>query len=312
MIFKFNKAAVSSMSLALLLCLVSATSVQANVPLPAVNLGESGFEDGIAGPGLLFQETFSYYKSENFKDEVGNNLPGNNSVTTQVLLSHIAYFSEQKVFGAFYGAELLLPLVNVDLDTEFGLQKNTSQIGDITFSPLILQWTDTTLFGRPFWQRFNFSISLPTGNYDQYRDLNVGNNYISLNPHYAFTLQATEKYELSGRIHYLWNGKNSDPQPHVASESSQAGQAVHMNFAASYAVSQNWRIGLAGYYLKQFTEDKLNGAEVTGSKEKVFAIGPGVKYMNQGHSVNINLYSESGAENRTEGDKLTIRYSKVW
>jgi hypothetical protein len=284
----------------------------ADVSLPAVNLGGSNFQDGIAGPGFLFQETLSLYKSDEFLGENGVEIPGENNVDTFVAQSHFAYFSTKKILGGYYGVEALIPYVNVDLNTEFGPTKEVAQVGDLTVSPFILQWTDSTLFGQKFWHRLDINFSIPTGSYDEERQINIGNNFVTFNPHYAFTLEASDNWEVSGRIHYLWNAKNNDPNVSLQAKSTQAGQAFHANFASSYAINNNWRIGIAGYYLKQISSDKVNGSSISGSKEQLFGIGPGVKYAKKGHFIYVNYFTESHVENRTQGGKFSIRYSRVW
>lgn len=163
--------------------LLHSVSGLANVSLPQVNLGGSNFQDGLAKPNAwLFQETITYFHAEDFKDAQGNTRIGDNSITSKVALTHFAYISDKKLFGGFYGAEILLPYVNLDLDLEFGPTSKDSQVGDIKVSPLMIQWMDKTLFGKPFIQRVAFSFTLPTGSYDNTRVLNAGNNYTSFNP----------------------------------------------------------------------------------------------------------------------------------
>lgn len=52
----------------------------AQVQLPAVNLGQTSFEDGFAGPGWLLEETPTYYDVNTLKDSKGNTIPGSNRV----------------------------------------------------------------------------------------------------------------------------------------------------------------------------------------------------------------------------------------
>src|SRR5512136_1980321 len=53
-------------------------SIAADIPLPTVNLGDTNFQDAIAFPGLLVEETFSYYHANQFNDYQGNDRPGSN------------------------------------------------------------------------------------------------------------------------------------------------------------------------------------------------------------------------------------------
>ena len=67
-------------------------------------------------------------------------------------------------------------------------------------------------------------------------------------------------------------------------------------------------VGLAGYYLKQMTDDKLNGAKnPTSGRGQVFAIGPSVKYSTKtGTTFMAQWQREMAVENRFQGDKLWL------
>jgi hypothetical protein len=60
----------------------------------------------------------------------------------------------------------------------------------------------------------------------------------------------------------------------LGADDTQPGQAFHMNYAASYEVWENFRIGLAGYLLYQLTDDKVDGNDIGQSRERVIRLGP--------------------------------------
>jgi hypothetical protein len=109
---------------------------------------------------------------------------------------------------------------------------------------------------------------------------------------------------------YLWNGKNDDPSASFGDVSdTQAGQALHANLTLQYALTDRLSVGLNGYWLKQFTDTQVDGHDVSGRREKVWAIGPGFNYVFRKEDVlSINAYFEQDAENRTEGDKLVLNW----
>jgi hypothetical protein len=134
-----------------------------------------------------------------------------------------------------------------------------------------------------------------------------------VNPYYAFTIFPTSKFEFSARLHYLWNSQNDSPYEGLRASSIQPERAFHANFAASYEVLKRLRLGIGGYALQQLTDDKINGINIANSEERVFGIGPGLSY-NQDNSQNkfwitLNIYFETGAENRPEGIGLVLRIS---
>ena len=258
------------------------------------------------------QETFEYYHGYRFTGPRGEKLPGDNSLRSAVALTHVPYLTEFKILGGYYGAEVLLPVAYLDVDTDLGLQGSRAGLGDLSVSPFLLQWSDQKLFGMPYFHRLNLLVTLPTGRYSSDSSVNVGSNVFSINPHYAFTLFLTPRLETSWRVHYLWNSENTDPNRVFHAGSVQPGQAVHFNGALSYEVWPGVRAGLAGYYLKQITDARIDGEAVPDSKEQVGAIGPGLVVSGKGFFLYFNAFFEVGAENRPQGTKLVLRLSKVF
>lgn len=283
----------------------------ADVPLPPMNLGDTSFEDGVAFPGWLAEETIGYYQAGQLNDPQGNEIPGSNALTTVSATTHVAYLTNLRLFGAFYGVELLLPLADVDLDTTFGPNDRERGLGDLIVSPLILQWTEHKLFGVPYFHRFVLNVTLPTGSYDRNRPVNAGSNVISVNPYYAFTIMPAPKVEVSARLHYLWSSENDEPFASLGARTVQPGPAVHANYAASYEVVEGVRLGINGFALQQLTADRVDGASQASSKDRVFGIGPGIKLSGHGAALYLNGYFETGAENRPSGTKVVFRLSKV-
>lgn len=76
----------------------------------------------------------------------------------------------------------------------------------------------------------------------------------------------------------------------------QAGQAIHMNFAAAYMVVPNMlRVGLNGYYLNQITDTEADGNAIVNTREKVFGIGSGaVCHLGADDHLFLNIYFEGG------------------
>lgn len=292
--------------------LIPFVSYGQEVTLPPVNLGGTNFLDGVAGPGLLLEETIEYYHANRFTDYRGVKVPGNNHLENWLFLTHLAYLTKWKILGGYYGIEALLPVARADLNTDFGIRDHQGGVGDLIFSPFILQWVDHKIFNMPYFHRVNFPFILPTGRYDRDSALNIGSHLYSFNPYYAFTLFITPKLETSWRLHYLWNSKNNSPPRLFQADSIQPGQAFHLNYAVSYEIFDGLRAGLAGYYLNQITDDKVDDHKRDHSKENVFAIGPGLMFSKKGFFFYLNAFYETRAENRPEGMKFSLRLSKVF
>ena len=193
----------------------------------------------------------------------------------------------------------------------FGPNGRERGVGDLTVSPLILQWGATKVFGMPLFQRFVVDLGLPTGSYRASRAVNAGANVYTVNPDYAFTLVASSRLEISGRLHYRWSSENDEPFVALGARDVQPGQAVHANVAASYEVAEGVRIGVSGYGLRQVTDDRIDGKSIPGSAEQVFGVGPGLRLGARGLWLYLNGYLEVAAENRQQGAKFLLRLSKA-
>lgn len=285
--------------------------------LPPVNLGATSFLDGAppSGPGLYFQQYLQYYTADEFKNKDGDRaLPpfvSKNDLDVWVSLTQLVYQSDQELlWGGKWGMNVIVPYVSIDLDmTPPLLRDNGSGLGDIVVGPF-LQWDPVMGKSGPlFMHRIELQMLLPTGKYDDDKAINPGSNFFSFNPYWAGTLFLTPKWTSSWRLHYLWNAENNDPNDGRAVDDSQAGQAVHVNFASAYEVLPGQlRLGLNGYYLKQITASEIDGHDVSG-RERVFAVGPGLLWhLSRDSHLFFNAYFETAVENRTEGERFTLRF----
>ena len=290
-----------------------ASSAQA-YELPSVNLGFTSFLDGgpPAGPGFYFTQYIQYWTADELTNQDGDRLlpaPADEDLSVWISLTQFIYQSDQKLlFGGKWGMDMIIPYVSLDLDygvtNTFGFPKdNGAGIGDILIGPY-LQWDPIMGENGPiFMHRIEFQMIFPTGKYDENRALNPGSNFFSFNPYWAGTLFITPRLTASTRLHYLWNAENND-------NNTQAGQAIHLNFATAYEVlPKQLRVGINGYYLKQISDTQVNGNDVGNSREQVFGIGPGAVYhFSQNSHLFFNVYFESNAENRPEGDRFNLRF----
>ncbi len=311
--------------------LFAGTSAHAN-DLPAVNLGFTSFLDGgpPSGPGWYFQEYLHFYQGDGLKDDGGDAVlaptPGGlkeHNADAFVAMQQLLYQSNTPlVMDAKWGINFMLPIVKLDVSPgdSLAIQANDKGLGDLLVGPF-LQWDPIMGPNGPkFMHRIEFSMIFPTGKYDADHELNPGSNHFSFNPYWAGTLFISPRWTASWRLHYLWNAENDDPskrtrfairqaRPDLPVNDIRPGQAVHLNFSTAYEVlPKQLRLGINGYYLNQLTDTEVDGEELSGRKQEVFAIGPGaVWHVTPETHVFANLYFETEARNRPEGTRLNLR-----
>jgi hypothetical protein len=305
---------------ALIVTLAAGLPVQA-YDLPSVNLGFTSFLDGgpPAGPGFYFSQYLQYWTSDELKNANGDRLlppAADEDLKAWISLTQFIYQSDKAVLlGGKWGLDVIVPVASIDFDTTLaaaGPLDNGTGLGDILVGPF-LQWDPIMGPNGPrFMHRIELQMIFPTGQYNPNREMNPGSNFFSFDPYWAATLFITPKWTVSTRIHYLWNAKNNDPnRAYVAqgATETQAGQAIHLNFATAYEVlPHRLRLGINGYYLDQITDTQMNGNDVPGTQEKVLGIGPGAVYhFSKDLHFFINVYFESMAENRPEGERVNLR-----
>jgi len=284
---------------------------------PAVNLGFTSFLDGIppAGPGWYVADYIQYYKADSLKDAHGNSLPfPNPDLQAWINLFQVIYLSDVKcpLTGGTIGLDVILPYA--DINVEYGAggpfpAAGGGGFGDLLVGPF-LQWIVMGKQGPVFAHRVELQCILPTGKYDADAQINPGANVFSFNPYWAGTWFCAPAAEVSARIHYLWNDINDDPSPRPGGRPDrvQAGQAVHANISASYQVSAPLRLGINGYYLKQVEETQVDGMSEAGSEEQVLGIGPGMLFsFSKDTHLFLNMYIETAAESRPEGERYNLR-----
>lgn len=221
------------------------------------------------------------------------------------------HMTDKKIFGADYGWHVIVPLVHQNLRLG-GASKSRNALGDVTINPLILAWHRDNLH----WA-FGLDINLPTGAYDS-KDArrSVGANYWSFEPLLAVTWLHDDGWEASGKFMYNIKTKNKDfrPEPGARKMDYKSGQEFHMDYLLGKHIGQ-WGVGVSGYYLKQTTNDKVDGSTLAGSaawsrgrKGQVFSYGPTLSYTTQsGVMISGQWNHESKVRNRFGGDKLMLK-----
>ena len=292
------------------LCLLVATAIcSAQVQLPTVNLGDTNFEDAFGAPGWLLQEFPVADFASELKDSQGKTVPGRNRITAYSTTTYVAFISKKRILGGWPAGEVLQPLVDLDVDLANGTSSRVRGLADLEVGAG-LQWAPKKIGSGVFVHRVILDVELPTGKYSDKQPVNIGNHFAVVNPYYALTYER-KKIEFSARLHYLWNSTNNDPFVGFGIRNMQPGQAFHVNYATSYELWKNVRLGFNGYWLQQFTDHQINGIDVRNSRERTVGLGPGLQLGGGTIWFRLNGYLETDVHNRPNGIIVTFRISKV-
>lgn len=160
---------------------------------------------------------------------------------------------------------------------------------------------------------FGVDIYLPTGRYDKTELVNPGMNYWSFDPSVNVTYHATKKLALNAAVYGEFNTKNS-------ATDYRSGNSVDVDYGVNYrpfvdqpenTVAQHLGFGVGGYYLKQFTDDKVDGEAVDpdGHRAQAFGIGPQVIYYTKFGGLALKWQHDLAVENRAASDTVWFQFS---
>ncbi len=281
-------------------------------------LGDYGVLSGSqAQPGLYAGLFYYHYSSDTVRngDGVRVQLPSVEpaSVGLSAYAPMLYYVGKTKVFGANYGALVILPWANGSLDAPgFGLsQPIGTAMGDMLVRPVELGWhtrkADLTA---------GFQFFAPTGRYANGAADNIGKGMWSYEPFVGTTVYFDQKRTTSFATTAFWemHGDKKDSVAHV-------GQILTLEggFGKSY-MGGGVVVGLAYYAQWKLTRDEVrlfvlpDGTKITGAlpnRHDVYAVGPDITLPVASKSklyalVNVRYLWEFGARSKTEGQTLTV------
>lgn len=290
----------------------------------ALNLGGTSFLDGFGrlDEGFTFLQYFHTSNLNNITDIHGNtiskNIVNDPQIKTEATLEQLSFTTPWHPFGDAIAFSAALPISNLKESSSpppgANLSGNGVGIGDMTWGP-IYQSAPFLLDGRPvFSYRAQFQIISPTGSFSSNHNLNNSSGFWTINPYIAFTVKPTADWEISTRTHYVYNFAGdsfSNPPviPGLVYHNGQAGQAGFVNFASSYKVTDSLSLGVNGFYLKAFTDDKVNDIEIPNSKQQFLYFGPGGRYeFSNKLLANLNFYFPMIADNVPSGFQFNLQF----
>lgn len=309
-------------------------------------------------PGWYWQTAAIYYKADKTKGNDGKDstvpvggeaVKASLDVSTVALLNRLTYISTERILGANVGftvmqpmgvrkGEFDLPSLDSSSLTRQRAQSDTGRstgLGDLEFGPLF-HWE----IGDNQSANFVPTLVIPTGDYNAVdsnlpaglaafvsshgQRLNMGyGNFYTFRPsaQYAFI---GDGWDVGVRGVLSFNTRNKD-------NGYRSGNMLNIDWQAMTFVSEDVRVGLHGYLVRQFTKDSCQAgygeagascaapanaasarAAATGNRTSVTAVGPAVAWLKNGGEFLLEgkFLKEFKAKNRTEGDAFWLTLSK--
>lgn len=118
--------------------------------LPLAVQAEGHYVAGVEGiqaasappPGMYYLGYLVNYSIDSFRAPgTSTNLPGHNTGTVTALANRFVWMTGQKLLGADYGVEAIVPVVRTSLTINAaGISDSRTDVGDVYVGPLVLGW----------------------------------------------------------------------------------------------------------------------------------------------------------------------------
>ncbi|AEA60154.1 SphA family protein [Burkholderia gladioli] len=266
-------------------------------------IGVNTVLDGILPPpgDTRFYNYTQYYVANKFAGPHGESLvPGFRS-SALVDAPRVVHTWGSTIGPFTLSTGAIVPFFYLDLNTPAGHGHRTA-LGDIIVQPLMLGYVNQS---HTFFAYLTGDVGLPTGAYDVNRIANVGTNTYAFMPSLNATWFPTPDWELSGTALVEINSPNHATNYH-------SGSVASLDWLIGYSVTKQFQIGLQGFYLKQFTDDTVNGQSVNGDgfRGQAVGIGPQIRWdWAPGSSVALKYQHEFAVRNRPQGERIWLEVS---
>lgn len=258
--------------------------------------------------GLSIRNDLYYYSG----DASGTVRSGRVELDAEITLTYdyltFLYSPGLEVLGAQLAFGATPAVGRVDLESTLQAGGQSLSVDDDTFSV-----GDVTLSANLYWKRekWNFLwanyVVAPVGSYDVDDLANSGLNYWTLETDFMATYFDQEKgRDYSIVVGYSYNYENDDTD-------HQSGDEFHVDFVLNQFLTENFAVGVNGYFYRQLSGDSGAGAVLGDFKGEVSGIGPAMYWIRdigtKDVAFTLKWLSEFDVKNRPEGDHVFASFA---
>jgi hypothetical protein len=247
-------------------------------------------------PGRYGWLIFNTYSASRLADDTGHAAVSGFDLRVNALVPRFDWVKPVSVLGADrWGTLVILPLLDLDL--------SLNPVPGVLVQGHRRGWGDLTVGNGLHWTFPDFDVVnavdfvAPTGGYEAARLTNPGQNHWVLRINHLGTWHPMPAWDVSYRLHWDYNFENT-------ATNYRSGQTVYLNWAVGWKPRPPLTLGLAGYFLRQITDDRQDGSIVgpAGNRVRVDGLGPCVKYFLPNHvMLTAKYFREYNARNHPEG-----------
>jgi hypothetical protein len=261
----------------------------------------------LPAPGETALYNYSlYYHADSFKDGNGNDLVPGFDLSVAASAPRIVHTWRSKLgpLNMSSAAVLAGNYVKVEQHAAPGVALDDSTFGlnFLYLTPIYLTYNTPSLHVE-----FGPSVFIPVGHYSESDLANPTVNYFAFQQEFSVTYFPVKTLEFSTLAVIDINAENPETD-------YRSGAFLSVDWGVNWAPIAsipNLFFGIGGYYIKQFTDDEIDGAKVgpDGFRLKRTALGPQlVYYFSPKTAIAAKYQREFGTENGPEGDRFWIQF----
>ena len=249
----------------LIVVAATASVARAQLNIPVIR-GDTGLQSGTQpGPGVYISGVVYFYDTHEIIDKDGRRF-NRVSIEQGIPAAALTYVSKKKFLGGNYSATVVLPLLNVAIDTPQSTEKSGLGFSDIYVQPLQLGWHK-----KRYDALAGYGLYMPTGKFTAGGSNNHGLGMWSHELSAGTTVYLDEKKQWHAATNAYYN-----IQSHIKGTNRKAGNVLSLEGGVGHTLCSGLcNVGVDYYTQWKVTDDKF--ANVTPNflgKHRYYGIGP--------------------------------------